>query len=76
MALKIRVLGLHQPNRGGVVPPWTYHAEVFDDGDASQSIWTCTHNHESPQLAHGCAANWIEEAEQEPGSLSAAEQTA
>lgn len=76
MALKIRVLGAHQSNRGGVVPPWTYRAEVFDDGDPSKSLWTCTHNHESPQLAHGCAANWIEDAEQDQGPLRAAEQTA
>ena len=71
MPLKIRVLGLHKPNRGGIVPPWTYHAEVFDDADASKAVWTCGHDHESPQLAHGCAANWIEDAEQEPKEQTA-----
>jgi hypothetical protein len=76
MALKIRVLGSHELKRGGAVPPWTYHADVFDESDPSKSVYTCAHNHESPQLAHGCAANWIEEAEQDPGPLPAAEQTA
>ena len=76
MALKIRVLGTHQPNRGGVVPPWTYHAEVFDDADPTTPVWTCTDNHESPQLAHGCAANWIEDSEQLQGPLTAGELTA
>ena len=67
---------MHQTGRGGVVPPWTYRAEVFDEDDSSTPVYTCTHNHESPQLAHGCAANWIEDAEQHPGPLTAAEQTA
>lgn len=76
MSSKIRVLGAHVPNRGGNVSPWTYHAEVFDETDPSKALWTCTHNHESPQLAHGCAANWIEDAEQEQGPLTMTEQTA
>ncbi len=71
MALKIRVLGSHKPNRGAVAAPWTYHAEVFDEADAGCAVWTCEHDHESPQLAHGCAANWIEEAEQEPKEQTA-----
>ena len=71
MPLKIRVLGSHRQGRGGLVPPWTYHAEVFDDADASKATWTCSHDHESPQLAHGCAANWIEDAEQQPKKKTA-----
>jgi hypothetical protein len=69
VGLKIRVLGAHLPNRTGPVPRWTYHAEVFDEGDPSKALWICPHTHESPQLAHGCAANWIEDVAQ-------AEQTA
>jgi hypothetical protein len=71
VTLKIRVLGAHRPSRGAVVQPWTYHAEVFDETDASRSLWTCVHDHESPQLAHGCAANWIEEAEAQPNPQTA-----
>ena len=76
MTLKIRVLGSHQPARAGRIPPWTYNAEVFDDADPSKPLWTCSDAHESPQLAHGCAANWIEDAEQDQGPLAMTEQTA
>ena len=69
MPLKIRVLGAHQMGRGRSAGPWTYRAEVFDESDATNAIWTCAHDHESPQLAHGCAANWIEDAEQAPPSM-------
>jgi hypothetical protein len=71
VALKIRVLGAHNPSRGMAVPSWTYRAEVLDESDISKPVWTCTHDHESPQLAHGCAANWIEDAEQNTTARSA-----
>ena len=72
MTLKIRVLGAHVGQRTGPVSKWTYHAEVYNDSDPGTVVWACEHDHESPQLAHGCAANWIEDAEQSPH----AEQTA
>ncbi len=58
-------MGAHLPNRARPVATWTYRAEVFDDADPAKPAWVCDHNHESPQLAHGCAANWVEDAEQE-----------
>jgi hypothetical protein len=72
--MKIRVLGSHLPNRGTPVAAWAYHAEVYDEVDPSRPVWTCTHNHESPQLAHGCASNWVEGADAGPRNLT--EQTA
>ena len=56
------------------MPAWAYYAEVYDDIDPSQTVWTCMHKHESPQLAHGCAAIWIDDTEGE--SISLSEQTA
>ena len=64
MALKIRVLGSHLPSRGKPLAAWAYHAEVYDDVDPQSPVWTCAHTHESPQLAHGCAAHWLEDGEQ------------
>jgi hypothetical protein len=63
MALKIRVLGSHLPNRKAPVSLWSYHGEVYDELDPQAAVWTCTHSHESPQLAHGCASHWLEGAE-------------
>lgn len=74
MNLKIRVLGTHLPKRGLPLAAWAYHAEVYDDHSPANPVWTCPHGHESPQLAHGCAANWIEGAEE--GPLAFSEQTA
>jgi hypothetical protein len=74
VTLKIRVLGSHLPRRGLPLAAWAYHAEVYDDSDSARPLWTCAHDHESPQLAHGCAANWIEAAE--GGDLSLSEQAA
>ncbi len=74
MALKIRVLGSHLPNRGTPVAAWAYHAEVYDDVDSTTPLWTCTHNHESPQLAHACASGWLEGLDRAPERLR--EQTA
>ncbi len=62
--MKIRVLGTHLQSRAGPAVNWSYHAEVYDDVDPSKPVWACEHQHESPQLAHGCAANWVEEAEE------------
>jgi hypothetical protein len=72
--VKIRVLASHLPNPGRPVTAWAYYSEVYDDIDPSTALWTCKHAHESPQLAHGCAANWIEGAGQ--GQLSFKRQTA
>ena len=61
--MKIRVLGSHLPNRGKPLALWAYHAEVYDDVDPHSPVWTCTHTHETPQLAHGCAAQWLDDSE-------------
>ncbi len=66
MALKIRVLGSHLPNRGTPVAAWAYYTEVYDDVDATTPLWACTHTHESPQLAHACASSWLEGIDRAP----------
>lgn len=64
------MLGSHLPRRGMPIAAWAYQAEVYDDVDPAKPIWACTHNHESPQQAHGCAVDWVEASEESPESLT------
>lgn len=60
MRYKIRVLGSHTPLRGSPVSKWVYRAEAVDEADAHQGpAWSCSHMHETPQLAQSCGLAWL-----------------
>ena len=50
-------------NANSPLPPIVYSAAVYpDDGDLHISpIWSCPHEHESPDAAQQCGFDWIEE---------------
>lgn len=53
----------HQPGSTGRVPPFVYHAEVFDDEDRhTSSIWACEHEHPAANQAYECGLEWLKRA--------------
>ena len=56
---KIRVLATKLGSEDELLPRLTYTAEVFDDGNDSEPVWTCVHEHKTPIAAQLCGVEFL-----------------
>jgi hypothetical protein len=56
---KIRVLATRLGTEYELLPRVVYAAQVFDDENAREAVWTCIHEHKSAVDAQMCGVRFV-----------------
>ena len=56
---RVRVLAVRMGGDGSQSARLSYSAQIYDDGNDAEPVWTCIHDHRTPIEAQLCGVQFI-----------------